>query len=166
VELTGQEQLRNFGAITQVVKPDDSRIVAAVYSPHATTLCVGFNKSTIIHKVCDKGVAVVNWYAIMDDSEYEQELAKVITSGTFGEEMLPSLVDFVLPMTLINSTFFEIQRCLQLTCSNSFTYFLNRILFSVRLKSSSFENFRYRTQRKKWISRAAPFRAQTVLFVT
>ena len=74
---------------------------------------------------------MVKWYAIMDDSEYEQELAKVITSGSFGEEMLPSLVDFVLPMTKINSTFFEIQRCLQLTCSNSFSYFLNKILFSV-----------------------------------
>lgn len=138
IELTGQNQLRNFGAVTQVEKPDDSRIISAVYSPHATTLCVDFNKSTIIHKVCDKGVAVVNWFAIMDDSEYEQELAKVITSGSFGEEMLPSLVDFVLPMTKINSTFFEIQRCLQLTCSNSFTYFLNRILFSSAAEEMDF----------------------------
>jgi len=138
VELTGQDQLRHFGAVTQVEKPDDSRVVSAVYSPHATTLCVCFNKSTIIHKVCDKGVAVAKWYAIMDDSEYEQELAKVITSGSFGEEMLPSLVDFVLPMTKINSTFFEIQRCLQLTCSNSFSYFLNKILFSSATEEMDF----------------------------
>ena len=164
VELTGQGHLQNFGALKQVEKPVDSRIVSTAFSPHSTTLCVGFKKSTIVHKVCDKGVAVINWFPIMDDSEFEPELAKVITSVSFKEEMLPSIVDFVLPMKRINSTFYEIQRCLQNSNMDTLSYFLNKTLLSVSFSQYFSIKTMPRMNPEKWSLEMGPFLAPIALF--